>query len=218
MSSVLVTSPSGTITLTSNRETDCRTALTRGVADYLRSMSIDMPRGRQLAFKKVLNTWAEPESPAEYPSAIVYSTGQGTYDASRFTPGVSNRCKLPEPDGRYFVELADFVLDLTVELWTTDPNERVGLVKMVEDAFNPVDFMYGFRMDLPHYYGARASYEMKALSYVESEDDSARRYRRAMFTLGGRVPLIKLVEFPTAKPKARVEVFEPPVVLGSEVT
>lgn len=218
--SSLVTSDSTPNVLTGNQEADCRTALTRGVADYLRTLAIQMPGGRKLLFEEVLNTWAEPEVPAKYPSAIVYAAGPGTYDASRFAPGINSKDKLPEPDGRYVLQLAEFTLDLSVELWATDPNERVGLVKMLEDAFNPVDWMYGFRLDLPHYYGARASYEMKSLVYMEAEDDAARRYRRAAFTLGGRVPLIRMVDFPQAKPRARLDVIESIVEVGesTEVT
>jgi len=216
--SVLVSQDGTPNVMTDNHESDCRTALTRGVADYLRTLEIQMPGGRRLVFVEVLHTWAEPEMPAKYPSAIVYAPSPGVYDASRFTPGISNRGRLA--DGRYVLEIADFLLDMSVELWSTDPAERVGLVKMLEDAFNPVDWMYGFCLDLPHYYGARAVYEMKSLTYMESEDEAARRYRRAAFTLGGRVPLIRVVDFPQAKPRARLDVIESIVEVGesTEVT
>lgn len=190
------------------RETDCRTALTRGLKEYVEQLSGIAPGGREVVFKQVLQTWAEPETPSRFPSAVVYGTVDGTYDASRFTPGVNAKHRIPAPDGRYLMQMAEYVTDLSLEVWCTDPAERADFAMFLEDALNPTDFMYGFRLVLPHYFNARASFEMKALAYADTEEEAKRRYRRAVFTLEGRVPLIKLVGFPLAKPEKRLDVVD----------
>ena len=204
----LLLDPAEKTEFTANKETDCRTALTRGLKEYIEQMRGAAPGGREIIFKQVLQTWAEPELPARYPSAIVYGMVEGTYDASRFTPGVSAGHRIPEPDGRFLMQMAEYVADLTLEVWCTDPNERMDFAMFLEDALNPTDFMYGFRLVLPHYFNARASFEMKALAYADTEEEAKRRYRRAVFTLEGRVPLIKLVGIPLAIPQHRLDVVE----------
>jgi len=183
--------------LTAHQETDCRTALTRGLAAYVAPLSIQLPGGRALRFKQVLGEWAEPEVPSRFPSAVVYAVGSGTYDADSFTPRVNERNRLATPDGRYLLRLAEFVIELQVAVWCTDPTERQGMVALLEQALNPTDFMYGFRLDLPHYFNARASFEMKGMEYRDSEEDAIKRRRIAVFTLEGRVPLMKIVSVPS---------------------
>lgn len=196
----LITSASDPIQFTANGETDARSAITRGLAEYLEHLQRDLVGGRQVRFKRVEDQYAEPEKQARYPSVAIYTTEAGTYDSSKFTPAVSTKCRLPPPDGRYLVSPADFVQELSVEIWATDPPERAGLVAMVEDAFNPVTYTYGFTLELPFYFNQRATYEMTELVYTDSDEDAIRRYRRATFTLNARVPLTKLYSFPDGKP------------------
>jgi len=209
---VLVSDRTAPIEPTANCETDTRTALTRGLSEYLSQIKIQMPGGRELRLKRVIENWSEPEDVATYPSALVYSTEAGEYDASRFTPGLNKDYRLAAPDGRYFVVLAEMVLNLVVDVWATDPRERMGLAKMLEDAFNPCDWMYGFRLDLPHYYNARSSYSLKSISYVDDSDDAMKRYRRLIFTLQGNIPLMKLVAYPDARFQHKLTVTDDPQI------
>jgi hypothetical protein len=79
---------------------------------------------------------------------------------------------------------------------------------MVEDAMVPVDWRYGPLLELPHYFNSRASFEKLSMSYDDTEIDSVRRYRRATFTIRGKVPVIKVVRFGTfdAKRPIRLDV------------
>lgn len=203
---------------TANQECDCRTALTRGVAAYIAPLSILMPGGRELRFKQVLGEWSEAEMPSKFPSAVVYAVGSGTYDADAFTPRINEQNKLAAPDGRYMMRFAEFVLEMQVAVWCTDSAERMGLVALLEQAFNPTSFMYGFRLDLPWYFNARASFELKGLEYRDSEEDAMKRRRIAVFTLEGRVPLMRVVSVPimATGPKYVLTVVEPTVVLDVE--
>lgn len=188
---------------TTRRTTDSRTAVCKGLAEYLESIIVEAEGGRKHRFKKVFQTWAEPDDESQYPSACVYTMQSAIYDASRFTPGVSS--KNQAADGSYVMQYADFSVDLVVDVWCTDPKERQELCFGIELAMNPVTFMYGFILELPHYYNQRAVYEMKGMNYLDTEEDAMRRYRRAIFTVGVQMPVIQLHKFPEAKPFVRLD-------------
>jgi hypothetical protein len=202
----LVTRADVPVVLSANRTTDCRTALTRGLKEYLEQLDVIALGGRQVKFKKVLETWGEPETPSEMPSAVVYSLDAGIYEASNFKPVVSARDRLP--DGSYLLKYSEYATSLMVETWINDPKARIDFVAALEDAFDPVDFMGGFRLDLPHYYGARAEFVLQKSAYADNQDDAMHRHRIAQFTLTGRVSKLKPMSYPIAKPKARIEVVE----------
>jgi len=204
----LVTSPADRNAFTGIQETDARGALVRGLAEYLEGLSGIARGGRATRFKRVVEEWAEPEENAKFPSAMVTAQGDGTYDASSFTPVVDMAERLPGTD-TYLVKLAEFTQDLQIGVWCTDKQERADLVAMLEEALNPVVFMYGFRLDLPFYFNSRATYELKGLSYADTDGEGIRRTRLATLTLAGSTPLIKLATFPGAQPRVVVEAFDP---------
>lgn len=186
--------------------TDSRTALTRGLADYIATLVTETDDGRLLRFEQVFDVWAEPENIAIFPSAIAYTTSPGVYESKSLGGGLNSNCAIPAPDGRFLVTPAEYVVDITVEIWATDIQERMLLVSAMEDLFNPFIGQYGFTLQLPHYHNVRATYELLQMGYMDSETSAIRRDRRAVFTLSGSVPVVKLVIVPTAKPSVTVVV------------
>jgi hypothetical protein len=198
---------------TAVRLTDTRTALTRGLAEYLAQLSVEGEgSGRDLWFRQVFETWPEPETQAQYPAAIVYAPDLGSYDSSKFTPMPNARNRLAGTN-MYLLSHSEFVQDLRVEIWTTDLVSRREIVSGLEAAFNPVSWMYGFKLELPHYYNERAVFELKSMRYMDTEEDAMRRYRKAEFVLTASVPLVNVFEFPEAKPKFRLDEAGPDVVI-----
>jgi len=175
--------------LTDVRETDTRTALTRGLAEYLETLSINWTGGRASRFKQVFQTWAEPESVAEYPSAVVYAVGDGTYEDSVLSPTLIHL-----PGTRYYLrQVAELRLNMTVEVWATDPKERMALTAMLEDAFDPHEFMTGLRLELPHYHGQRATFEKLSMAYEDAPDTAQRRWRKSVFSMSGHITQLRRV-------------------------
>jgi hypothetical protein len=74
---------------------------------------------------------------------------------------------------------------LTVEFVTMDSVERMALTAMLEDAFEPVDWMTGFRLELPHYFNTRATFEKTGMDYVDGPVQAHRRIRAVHFQLVG---------------------------------
>ena len=188
--------------LTANCETDAHTALTRGLQEYMLSITALPPGGRQVPFKEVFNTWAETEEIAEYPSAVVYVPDEfGEYDSSRLAPTLDpNNLVAPNT---YAYSPTEFVTGLKAEIWCTDHIERRAFVKACEDAFNPVDWMYGFVLQLPHYYNQRGQYEILKMKYEDSEIRVTQRYRVASFEFKAQVPVTRLIVKPTMKIQIR---------------
>ena len=187
--------------LTTNQETDALGALIRGLAEYLQTLSWDAVGGRNLRFKAVRREWAEPEQQAKYPSAVVFSRSEAVYDASGFTPSVNPAQQLPAPDGRFVISPSAMVVDLDIEVWGTDPQERIQLSAMLERALQPVAYRSGFQLTLPHYFGSIGTYLLKSVLIDDDQNDAIRRYRRANFTVNATVPVVQLVGLPTAKPR-----------------
>jgi hypothetical protein len=188
------------------RECDARTAITRGLAEYLEGLTVDSVGGRRNMLRKVYQTWAEPEDEAVFPSAVVLMSGSASYDASRFTPGVATSEQLPPPDSRYVSAVAEMTGEITVELWCNDPTARAELTAALEEALIPYDEMYGLMLDLPHYYGVRAVYELKSVQYPDNETTAMQRYRKALLTLSAQMPVVRLRSFPLARPRPVVQV------------
>jgi len=201
----LVRDPNFRPQLTAVRDTDVHTAMARGLAEYLSQQQIDI--GGRLLRLTTFSTWAEPEEKVSYPAAGV-GASSGKYDRS-FTPKLLGTIA---DEARIF-GYSEFTQELTIELWATDPKERLYLVAMIEEALNPVDWMYGMRLVLPFYHNTTATYELKDSQYMDSADDAMKKYRKATFTVAGNVQALRLLKLPTAKPRLRLDGVGPDVVV-----
>lgn len=193
----LVADPGARPVLTDNRETDTRTALLRGLAEYIEIVSAD--RGLGL---KVTQGWADPEEQASYPNAQVTTYGKGSYDAKSLTPQTrlpEDRRIEPGPTGTYISDAAEFTQTLQVIVYATDQNQRVNLIAELEQAFSPVLHMYGFKLALPHYHGQFAVYEMLDVEYQDDDTAALTRIRKAVFTLTGQLALSRMVRLPQVR-------------------
>jgi hypothetical protein len=203
----LIADPRTQQVLTSRRDTDAHTALVRGLAEYVAGLSIDWG-GRDVRFAAVVENYAEPEDGADYPRAAVYGEGQGTYDASRFTPRPA-RADLISPiddPGVYLVTRSEYRLTLLLEAWATDKEERAALRAMLEDALSPVEFMYGARLVLPHYHGMHADYELLTGQNQDDDATAIHRWRRATLRVAAQVPVVRPVSLPLLEVRADVQV------------
>jgi hypothetical protein len=202
--SYLITRANEKTDFTAQQDTDARTSLTRGLAEYLSQLEYEDAGGRALRFERVFDVWSEPEDEGVYPSAWVGSVGDGVYEDPRTTPSVPSDQRLTLPDGRYLVSACDYVIDLQIEMRCTDPEARKALCAMLERDLNPVDWRYGFVLVLPHYFNQRGVYELKGSGYQDSEGDAQQRMRKATFSLTARVPLTRLRAYPKAQPRVKV--------------
>jgi len=188
--SSLLAEPEYDIQLTAYRETDAHTAMARGLAEYLGQQTVEVG-GRKLQMT-TYTTWAEPEDAIRYPAAAIVAEA-GLYDRS-FTP---TYIATTSPNQR-LIAYSEFIQDLQVEVWATDPKERSYLAAMVEEALNPVEWMYGMRLLLPFYHNAVATYELLNSRYIDSSEDAIAKYRRVQFTVRGNMTVYRMLTRPDA--------------------
>jgi len=175
------------------RESDTRTALARGVKEYLEQLELPWPGGRTERFRQVFDTWAEPEDNLIYPCACVYASGRTVYgnQGSKDSPMSPDVFTV---DGYQVARTTEVVVQLMVEMWAQDPQQREVLMALAEDAMNPVEWMYGFHLVLPHYHGVVASYAAIDSGYLDDEGDAARRYRKGTFVVEARMAQLRVLE------------------------
>ena len=195
-----VIDPEYDLNLTAYRETDAHTALAKGLAEYLGQQSVDI-NGRKLQLT-TYTTWAEPEDTVRYPAAAI-GADMGTYSRG-FTPSYE---KTTSGETR-LLAVSEFEQNLQIDLWATDPKERSYLCTMIEEALNPVEWMYGMRLILPFYHNAVGVYEMMSSQYFDTSDDAMAKYRRALFTVRATLTTYRLLNFPDATPRVQVEAME----------
>ena len=193
--------------LTYVRETDTRDALAEGLQQYLQGLSIDWAGGRKLRFVEVQKVWAVPEDPARYPAAAVVADDPAIYDAAEMTPVL---VQVDDGTKRYLRMVAEMRQNFDLVIWATDPRERAGLVSMVQDAMNPADFMTGLRLELPQYFGQRATYEPMDVLYDDDAASAQRRWRRAIMSITANIPvLVPVGGIPTMSTQTQVHVEDP---------
>lgn len=200
----LVTSGLGE-TLTARQETDALGALTRGLQEYLEQFPIDAFGGRKLYFNNVADQYEDREKPLKYPAASITLQGSGKYAPSSLTPVINKNQRLPEPDGRFLVKVAEMEATLAVEVFASDRDSRGQLVAMLESAMVPTTETFSLRLGLPHYFGLVGTFAMQDVTYEDAEGDVIRGSRKATMTVAAVVPVVKLLGLPMAKPRAIVE-------------
>lgn len=205
----LVTDRSREQVLTDRVETDAHTALTRGLSEYVLGLEAIADGGKATRFKLVTADFPDPEGGEDYPAAGVWSPSTGVYDASNFAPG--KPCIIADQSGTLtgLSKSSELMLDLFVDVVCTDKDERTAVVAMLEQAFNPTLFMYGFRLVLPHYFGVHATYEPTGGQYQDADASSIQNRRRARITVRANVPVISIVSGPRVRVRSMVTVPEP---------
>jgi hypothetical protein len=207
----LVLRPGGSSPISLYRETDTRTAMTRGLKEYLEQLELPWPGGRTERFRQVFSTWAEPEDSTVYPSACVYSPEKNVY-GGRGDQDAPMSPQIFTVDDYQVARTTECVMRLSVDVWTQDPVQREIMCALLEDALWPVDWMAGFHLVLPHYHGVTASYLAVDSGYIDTEEDDARRYRKATFVVEARMAQLRVLN-----PAVRLQ-FRAPISINGEAT
>lgn len=200
---IFVTGSEQAMVRTDRQETDALGAMRRALKDYLASISKDIS-GERVQLVDVFEEWATSEDAGvRYPSAaVLLADGTVTYDASSFGPVIYPQDQIP--GGAYIVKLSEATTEFVVEVHCDSPGSRLNVSIMLEEALTPVDWMYGFQLDCPYYFGQRAQF---ALISTEEPDDatSARHGLRVIRArLMGQISVVRPRKLPFAQPKIAV--------------
>jgi len=196
-------------------EHDVGRAAARGLADYLEQLSIEWRGGSLVRLQRVTLTYGDPYTPAQghgqLPCANVIGTGrEGDYEQNGLggaaldleevldttailPPGIA----LQGPALRVWCwSPSTFMGDFDVELWGRSEEERACLLRMVEDAFDPVEWMNGFILELPHYHNVHATYLKVRRRLDDNPTEARRNVYRAYVTVQVHCPQVRILETP----------------------
>lgn len=189
--------------------TDARGAILLGLQEYVQDLKVTATQGgRKVAFARVLKDWPEREQDYTPPMAVVYSEDEGEYDPVGSKPLTPTLDPAGLRTGEFLLHSADFSLSLGLWGRCTESAERIQLMKAVEDALNPVDWMHGCRLVLPHYGSVTADFQVVSNRTVDSADESGARNRTFEFRLVGRVSVIHLRKYVKGRAAANVEIVD----------
>lgn len=208
----LVTDPDRRSTPSLRRDCDAVTALKRGLREYLEQCSVEV-WGERVRFETVTDVWADPEDQSAYPGCSVQTSGEARYDGGRLTPKLVPVAVGPElatDEGRrsYLVRYSEVAVSLVIELHTSAPEQRIACAMLLEDALNPVEWMSGFQLELPHYFNQRGVFEPVTSQMGDNMDDARRHYRPGSVILTGQIPMVRARSLPLLRPRLDLTVTE----------
>jgi hypothetical protein len=184
----LVTDRREAQTLVARADHDALTALRRGMAEYLlHYMHADIA-GREVTLESVLWGWADFELRGRFPAAYVTHAGEVRYDATTTSRGSS--FKGADAGKTRLDVVADLTATIEVHLYAKDPVQRMALVRALERAVYPADWLDGLRLRLAYYHQAFARYDLQTVIYEDSTEDAQQLLRQATVTFTASVPLV----------------------------
>jgi len=199
---VLVDGPRVPIVRTVRRESDVRTALCRGLAEYLSQQTAVAEGGREVRIRAAYANWPSQEWVARYPAVLVRLDGRGRYDASAFTPSVpidpAEAARLPP--GLLLVKASEYVAPIRITVKCVDTAQRAEIFDLIQQAMTPYDFAYGVRLDLPFYFGERAVYSLLEDEYLDDAESVQADRRDGALHCTGVIPVIRILRRPLGLP------------------
>lgn len=205
----LVTDPDRKPVLTVRQACSASRALCRGLAQYLaRLQQTTVAGGRVQLIQAVFDTMPEEQDLVQYQRGVlgaVLPRQPGALDASSLTPQAPVEVKGPVKDtlGRYpqVQAIAELNQVLGVEIWGTEASDQDAFALMLEQALNPVDWMYGLRLSLPFYFGLHATYEPRTTFDLTTSEEAKQRIRRVQMEVMASVKMMRQVSFPSSQPR-----------------
>ena len=201
--SILVTEPTAEFKLTARHESDVHTAIIRGLAGYLASLTSAV-NGRVIAFSHIETDWADHDVRGyPPPTACVHSEADGKYDDD-IGMTIGRPEVVDDRDAQRVLAIHTtswYELDsLTVDVWCSDKVQRAGVRRMLEDAFSPVHWMAGFRLVLPRYHNAQVSFYCDKGKFMDSPESATAGIWPLTMNLSASAPVCRLFEYPRVRP------------------
>lgn len=187
------------------RECSASRAPVRALADYLTTVRFGSNTGTIDKFRFVRDGKADPEDLAKYPAACVYVEGEVKYGAEDGSLEPVYTEDLKDNHAKLFLA-GEVQSTLLIHSWTNEDEHRETVLSALEDALSPVEWMSGFQLDMPHYYGCRASYQLMSMTFEDQMDDLQRRYRKCSALVMCRSPYARVFSLKPILPRFSLEV------------
>ncbi|TXH58684.1 MAG: hypothetical protein E6Q97_01450 [Desulfurellales bacterium] len=202
---MLIRDRSAVAALTEQRECSAARAPIRALVNYLKDLTSPLADGRNIRFAQVTEQKAEPEVESAYPSAAVFTDGSIAYSEDSYLDLYADESMRLAPD-KVLVLAAELMQTATVHVWAEEEAHRDQLLVMLEDAFDPVEWMPGFMLEMPHYHNARAVCLAREVAIEDVDTDNMRRYRKMTWRVQMHSPKFVLHNIPVLTPRVVLDV------------
>lgn len=174
---------------------DVHTATTRALRVYLESLS-DEHEGRPIRFERVTEDWADVYAEGgTYPAAAVWSEEEGTYGGSLGAGGLPTKEVAggkTEPEVSFLQDRGEFSVEIRARAYCNDKEQRIGVRRMLDNAFAPVSWNGGFYLRAPFHHNAIIAYQLLTGQMTEDADTIGPGLRVVQFKLRARAPWLRL--------------------------
>lgn len=202
MTYALIKDPGYKILLTPTYDLDVRSAVIHGLAEYLKTLSWNHGQSAD-RFQVVEEYQAAFGDPSQYPAACCFPRSAGQYDDNGT---IGNDV---EDFGSYgLLYWGEFSVDLEVECFFTQPINRRRAMMAIESAAVPVEWLRGFRIQLPDYFNAVAEYSLTESNIEDNADDRTKGWYKSAYTFKANAPLYRRIDLPRMDPVAETAVGE----------
>ena len=153
-----------------------------------------------LAADQVFHCWADPDDLLQFP-AVGIQASSGSYggDADQsFSPAADEASRFPATGaGAVLVEAGEFVAQVEIVIYCTDPVQRSVVLRAVRDRLQDrvcgADGRGHYGIDLPvaRYFGGYTTCHVSPLTvrYEDDADEARRRHRKAILVVRASMPL-----------------------------
>lgn len=184
---------------------DGRTACLRVLRRFLAELTFRRPgdkdpatgrSGASIAFQippeDILIGWPDNVEDLRFPSIVMLSGGEATYDALGFTPYIEESSEGIYGPGTVLHGLAEVQEILVLDVWASKKPELRALLAGLEVVFMPSQDMAVLRFRVPDYFDELVAFTLKGREWFE-EPDAALNRRHFRLTLDMRFNVVRLV-------------------------
>jgi len=154
---------------------------------------------REFRFERVFLDWAEmKDDRVPNNSVTILQAGATTYSyPGRETTLIEDSIDLYCP-GTVLKKSHSAEVDLQIIVWLNNKDDRGGVRRAVEDAFDePLDERAGRRVLVPEYWGQTARYTLQEIDYPDDSDSATDNTWPLVAKFRADIDVVKLVKRPT---------------------
>ena len=121
--------------------------------------------------------WPENEVELRGVALAFLSRGEGRYEANGLTTNVDESYA----DQSLILQImSSYSEDFVVEIWAETKALRRAVIRGLESALSPLEYMAGIRFVMPDYYGQLACFSLQSKEYVDDEAGTDMRRKARM--------------------------------------
>lgn len=148
---------------------------------------------------------ADHEQDEKFPSISFIQVQDGTYNPIGLTALTLEDTRDKYGVGSVLVQQSQYVENVAIEVFASLKPERRAIIKGLEEALVPTDYLYGIRFSMPEYYDQVATFSLVSRKLDEGPD-VARHRRMGNLVVEMTYNVVALVNYVEFRPILQIDV------------